>query len=290
MENNPWKIMWREIRYDKLALLGLISFVLITTTVYVGALFIDPDIIMRVDRAMLLNRLQPPSSEFWLGTDESGRDMLHMLVLAARNSLNIAFLVTLAGTVIGLLVGLFSGYYGGHVDNFIMRILDFLAMLPLIMMVVLFVRLLAPIDVIVFSLLLIFLMAWQPTARLIRIMALSQAALDYVSASKTMGTPGIIIMFREVLPNLTSIIISNFTITLASFIGIETGLSFLGLGMPFNVPSLGILVANAVNPFDMQNRMWLWLPAALLIVIMMLSINFVGQALKRAADARKRRV
>jgi len=291
MDNsNPWIIMWREIRQDKAALLGLAVFILIVGTVYIWALFVDTDIIMRVTRDMLVNRLRPPSLQYPLGTDGSGRSMLDMLILASRNSLNIAFIVAITGTIIGILIGLFSGFYGGHVDNIIMRAMDFLGMIPLLMLVIFFVRILAPIDVVTFSLLLIFLLSWQGTARLIRTMALRQGALDYVNASKTMGTPSIIILFREVLPNMVSIIISNFTITLASFIGIETGLSFLGLGMPFNVPSLGILLTNARVPFDMLNRMWLWLPAAILIIVMMLCINFVGQALNRAADARKRRV
>jgi len=215
--------------------------------------------------------------------------MLDMLILGARNSFNIAFLVAGAGTLIGIVIGLLSGFYGGHVDNVIMRIMDFIAMIPMIMIVIVFVQALSPINVVTFSLLLIALMSWQGTARLIRIMALRQGALDYVSASKTMGTPSIVIAFREVLPNLVSIIVSNATITLAAFVGIETGLTFLGLGMPFSVPSLGIILRNAMNPYDMQNRMWMWLPAAILVIIMMLSINFVGQALNRAADAKKRR-
>ena len=290
MEHNPWKIMWREIYNDKTALVALILFVLIVATIYIWAPFIDSGIIMRVDRTMILNRRQPPSMQFPLGTDEAGRNMLHMLVLAARNSLNVAFVVAIAGTFIGLIVGLFSGYYGGHVDNVLMRVMDFYAMVPIMMLVIVFLQLLSPINVVTFSLLLIGLMSWQGTARLMRIMALRQGVMDYVSASKTMGTPNIIIIFREVLPNMFSIISSNFTITLASFVGIETGLAFLGLGLPFDVPSLGILVANARIPYDMVNRMWLWLPAALLIVVMMLCINFVGQALNRAADAKKRLV
>ena len=303
MDDSPWGIMWREIHHDKLALFGLVLFILVVVGIYIGAFFVDDGIIMRVDREMLRNRLRPPAvSEmmtlgaerpqpgFILGTDESGRDMFHMLLLGARNSLNIAFSVAIAGSVIGILIGLFSGFYGGHVDNVMMRFMDFLAMIPLIMLVILFVRLLSPVSLAMLSVLLIFLMAWQGTARLIRIMALKQGMMDYVSASKTMGTPGIVIIFREVLPNLVSIILSNFTLTLATFVGIETGLSFLGLGLPFNVPSLGVLLTNARNPFDMQHRMWLWLPAAVLVIILMLCINFVGQALNRAADAKKRRM
>ena len=289
MEANPWKLMWREIYRDKIAFIGLILFVLLVATVYIWAIFVDSDIIMRVTRDMLLNRQRPPSWQFPLGTDESGRSMLDMLILGARNSFNIAFLVAGAGTVIGIIVGLLSGFYGGHVDNAIMRIMDFIAMVPMIMIVIVFVQALSPINVVTFSLLLIGLMSWQGTARLIRIMALRQGALDYVSASKTMGTPSIVIAFREVLPNLVSIIVSNATITLAAFVGIETGLTFLGLGMPFSVPSLGSILRNAMVPYDMQNRMWLWLPAAILVIVMMLSINFVGQALNRAADAKKRR-
>ena len=213
-----------------------------------------------------------------------------MLTIGARNSLNIALSVAVFGVILGSLIGLFSGFYGGHVDNVIMRVMDFQGMVPTLMIVILVVRVMSPIDVFTLSWLLIVLVAWQGTARLIRIMALKQSTLDYVSASKTMGTPSIVIIFREVLPNLTSIMMSNFTITLASSVGIETGLSFLGLGLPFNIPSLGVILTNARVPYDMMNRMWLWLPAAVLVVVLMLCINFVGQALNRAADAKKRRI
>ena len=303
MEDSPWRIMWREVYHDKMALFGLILFIIIVASVYIGALFVDDGIIMRVDREMLLNRNRPPAFTemrelgderpmpgFILGTDGSGRSMLQMLTLGARNSLNIAFSVAIIGTIIGTLIGLFSGFYGGHVDNVIMRIMDFLAMIPTLMIVVLVVRVMSPIDVFTLSWLLIVLVAWQATARLIRIMALKQGMLDYVSASKTMGTPSLVIIFREVLPNLTSIMMSNFTITLAAFVGIETGLSFLGLGLPFNIPSLGVILTNARVPYDLVNRMWLWVPAAAFVVVTMLCINFVGQALNRAADAKKRRI
>ena len=303
MEDNPWRVMWREIYYDRIALIGLVLFIVIVGAIYISALFIDDGILMRVDAETIRNRNRPPvwtemrvlgdarpTPGFILGTDGAGLCMLQKLILGARNSLNIAFSVAFIGTVIGMLVGLFSGFYGGHVDNVIMRIMDFLAMVPLIMIVILTVQLMSPISVFMLSVLLIALVAWQPTARLIRIMALKQSMLDYVSASKTMGTPSIVIIFREVLPNLVSITLSNFTLTLAAFVGIETGLSFLGLGLPFDVPSLGTILVAARVPFDMVNRMWQWLPAAILVIVLMLSINFVGQALNRAADAKKRRI
>ena len=96
------------------------------------------------------------------------------------------------------------------------------------------------------------------------------------------------ILFREVLPNISSIIIVDSTLNLAGNIGIETGLTFLGFGFPPSIPSLGTLVGYARDPEVMSSKLWIWLPASILILVMMLCINYIGQALKRAADARQR--
>jgi peptide/nickel transport system permease protein len=95
-------------------------------------------------------------------------------------------------------------------------------------------------------------------------------------------------MLREVFPNIISIVIVNITLNLAANMGLETGLTFLGFGLPFSTPSLGTLISYAAVPENMQNRPWQWIPAALLIVVMMLCINFIGQAVKKAADAKQR--
>jgi len=283
--------MWREICRDKLALIGLFLFVAIVATVYIWAAFIDQEAAAVVDIRM---RQQPPSWQggpegFILGTDTAGRDMLSQLILSARNSFNIAFIVTFGGAVIGIMFGLIAGFYGKHVDNVLMRLLDFVGMVPAIMLIIVFVATIPNYSVFTFALMMILVFSWQGTARLIRVKALQQRNLDYVSASKTLGTPNIVIMIREVLPNLVSIIVSNTTIMMASNMGIETGLTFLGFGLPFGSPSLGRLVHYARTPTNLTDRPWLWLPAALLIIIMMLCINFVGQALNRVADAKKRR-
>ena len=287
MPSSPWKIMWQEIRYDKLALAGLIIFTLTVATVYTWAAFIDMDEIMMV---RLLYRDQPPSAQYWLGTGMGGEDMMLHLIVSARNSFNITFIVTFSGAVIGIVFGLFAGFYGGHVDNVLMRVLDFFEMVPPIMLIIVLVSMIPNITPFTFALIMVFIFSWQGTARLIRAKSLQQGTLDYVSASKTLGTPNIVIIFREVMPNLVSILVSNFTINLAANMGIETGLTFLGFGLPIGSPSLGRLVFYAATPANLTGRLWLWLPAALLIVIMMLSVNFVGQALNRAADAKKRTV
>jgi len=284
---NTWKIMLREIRSDKLALIGLILFVGIVLTVYIWAGLIDS---ATADIVNIRMRRMPPGDGHILGTDSAGRDMLLQLVLSARNSFNIAFIVTFGGAVIGILIGLFAGFYGRFVDNVIMRVLDFISMVPPIMLIIVFVATIPNYTSFMFALMMILIFAWQGTARLIRVKALQQRELDYISTSKTLGTPNIVIIFREMLPNLVSIIVSNLTINLAANMGVETGLTFLGFGLPFGTPSLGRLVAYARTPAYMTGRLWMWLPAALLIIIMMLCINFVGQALNRVADAKKRKV
>src|SRR5690606_6447023 len=123
----------------------------------------------------------------------------------------------------------------------------------------------------------------------IRSKTLAEKELDYVQASKTLGSSNLKIMFTQVLPNLSSIIIVNMTLNLAANIGLESGLSFLGFGFPESTPSLGTLLSYATNPQTLQYRWWIWVPAALLILLLMLSVNNVGQALKRATDARQRR-
>ena len=129
---------------------------------------------------------------------------------------------------------------------------------------------------------------WIGTTRLIRGKVLSEVRRDYISASKTMGTSDLVIIFRELLPNISSIIIVDLTLSFAGNIGIETGLTFLGYGLPPSTPSLGILVSYATDPGVLADKWWVWLPASLLILVLMLCINYVGEALKRASDARQR--
>ncbi len=279
-----FKVMWKEIVHDKIALISLILFCLIMVVVFVGSMFFKD---ANVTKVALGSLNKPPSEKWILGTDPSGRDMLGQLFIGARNSFLIAFGVTISCGVIGILVGLIAGFYGGVIDNIIMRILDFLSMLPNLMIIIVLVSLIPNYNVMTLVGVLT-LLNWMHKARLIRAKTLQQSNLDYVSASKTLGTNNFVIMFKEVLPNITSIIIVNLTLNLAANMGIETGLSFLGFGLPFSTPSLGTLLSHASSPENIQNRPWQWMPAVILILVMMLCINFVGQAIKRAADSKQR--
>lgn len=286
-EKSPsgWNIIWREIVRDKLAFVSLIFLILIVVFVYGISLFLDQSEIVRVD---LFSIHKPPSEQFWLGTDHGGRDVFGQLIIGTRNSLSIGILVTLMTGFIGILVGLVSGYFGGKVDNVLMRTVDFFMILPFLMIVIVFVSVMPKYSILSFSLIMTAFL-WMGKARIIRSKALQERELDYVQASKTLGSSNFKIMFSQVLPNLSSIIIVTMTLNLAANIGLESGLSFLGFGFPESTPSLGTLVSYARNPQTLEFRWWIWLPASLLILVLMLSINNVGQALKRATDARQRR-
>ncbi|MBD1222217.1 ABC transporter permease [Virgibacillus halodenitrificans] len=278
-------IMWRELVRDKVALFSLIFLILITTFVYGISLFLSQEEIVTVD---LFAIHEPPSSEYWLGTDYGGRDIFGQLIIGTRNSLSIGILVTLMTGLIGIIYGLVSGYYGGTIDNMLMRIVDFFMILPFLMVIIVFVAIVPKYTILSFSLIMTAFL-WMGIARLIRSKALQERELDYAQASRTLGSSHLKIMFTQVLPNLSSLIIVTMTLNLAANIGLESGLSFLGFGFPESTPSLGTLLGYARNPQTLEFRWWVWVPAAVLIFILMLSVRNVGEALKRATDARQRR-
>ncbi|KQO15723.1 ABC transporter permease [Paenibacillus sp. Leaf72] len=280
-----WKIIWREIVRDKVAFASFLFLGLVIVFVYGISLVLDQKQIVTVD---LFSLYKPPSADFWLGTDYGGRDVFGQLIIGTRNSLSIGIIVTLMTGIIGILIGLLSGYFGGSVDNVFMRFVDFFMILPTLMIVIAFVTAVPKYSIVSFSLIMTAFL-WMGIARLIRSKALQERELDYIQASRTLGSSHLKIMFTQLLPNLSSIIIVTMTLNLAANIGLESGLSFLGFGFPESTPSLGTLVSYARNPQTLESRWWIWLPASVLILVLMLSINNVGQALKRATDARQRK-
>ncbi|MGH1327271.1 ABC transporter permease [Bacillus pretiosus] len=286
-EKSPsgFSIMWRELRKDKLAMFSLVFLAILLLAVYATSFIMKQEDIVRVD---LFAIYAPPSAEHWLGTDYGGRDIFGQLIIGTRNSFTIGLAITILSCVIGLSIGLIAGYFGGAIDNIIMRIIDFVMVLPFLMLVIVFITLVPTFNIFTFILIMsVFL--WTGKARLIRSKVLTEKELDYVSASKTLGTPNWKIILFQVLPNLSSIIIVSVTLNLAGNIGIESGLTFLGFGLPESTPSLGTLVSYARNPDVLQEKWWIWLPASIMILTLMLCINFIGQALRRSADARQRK-
>ena len=286
-ESSPptgFQVIMREFKKDKLAMFSLIALIIVILGIYIWAMFIDQEEMMRVS---LRDKFAEPGEKFFLGADQGGRDILGQLIIGARNSISIAIAVTLLTGAVGLIIGLTTGYFGGWIDNIFMRIIDFFITIPSLMIIIVFVTIVPKYNIPIFVLILsVFI--WPGTARLIRSKALSESRRDYVNASKTMGTSDASIIFGKMMPNLSSIIIVDLTLSFAGNVGIETGLSYLGFGLPPSTPSLGTLVSYANNPLVLQDKWWVWLPASLLILLLMLGINYVGQAIRRSADAKQR--
>ena len=285
-EASGFKVLAREFAKDRGALGALILLIILFLGIFIGALFLNTDKVMTVDIFKQYNH--PGADGMLLGGDEGGRDVFKMLILGARNSLLIGIAITVLIEVIGTVFGLVAGYYGGKVDNIMMRFLDFMMVLPTLMIIIVIVTIIPKYTMWSFVLIMS-AFYWVGTARLIRSKALSESKKDYISASKTSGSSDLKIILKELLPNLSSIIIVDATLMLAGNIGIEVSLTYLGFGFPDSVPSLGTLVGYANDPSVLTLRPWVWLPAALLILVICVGISYVGNVLRRAADARQRR-
>ena len=286
---NPtgFSVIVREFKKDKIALFSFFAVTIFIIAVFVASMFIDLQQLQTVD---IFRKYETPSfNNFWnfFGRDSGGRSVMGYVIVGARNSITIGVIITIVTTFIGLFVGLCMGYYGGKIDAWGMRVVDFISIMPSVMIIIVFVSIVPKYGI--FQFILIFSMFyWTRTTRLARSKTLSETRRDYVNASKTMGTSDLKIMFSEILPNISSIIIVNGTLALASNIGIEVALSFLGFGLPAATPSLGTLISYASKPEIIQYKAYVWLPAALVLLFMMLGINYIGQALRRAADAKQR--
>ena len=286
---NPtgFSVIVREFKKDKLALFSFIAVSLFIIVVFIASAFINLEQLQTVN---IFRKYEAPSFDNFcnfFGRDAGGRSVMGYVIVGARNSITIGFIITIITTFVGLFVGLSMGYFGGKVDAWGMRVVDFIGVLPTLMIIISFVSMAKTYNV--FTLIgVMSVFYWTGTARLVRSKALSESRRDYVSASKTMGTSDIKIMLRGILPNISSILIVDGTLTLAANIGIETALSYLGFGLPISVPSIGTLISLASKPEIIQSKMYVWLPAALTLLLMMLSINYIGQALRRASDARQR--
>lgn len=279
------QVIFREFLKDRVAFFSFVSLVIVICGVFIWSyIFIDQEALMRIN---LQDRYAEPGGKFLFGADQGGKDILGQLIVGAKNSLFIAMAITIITGVFGVIVGLICGYFGGWIDNLFMRIIDFFITIPSLMLIIVFVTVVPKYTVASF----IFIMSmflWTGTARLVRSKTLTESRRDYVLASKTLGTNDFVIIFTGILPNLSSIIIVEMTLNFAGNVGIETGLSYLGFGLPMSTPSLGTLVSHANNPLVLQQYWWVWLPASIFILFMMLAINYVGQALRRSADSKQR--
>lgn len=225
---------------------------------------------------------KPPSMEHWLGTDQIGRDMLSRVLYATRNSLFVGIAVTVISTIIGVVLGLISGYFGGWMDIVIMRITDIIMSFPYILLVLVAAAIFEPgfWNIIV----ILGFVNWPGVARLVRGNVLSLREANFVKGSKVAGMPGRYIMFSEILPNTIAPVLVYSTSVFALSILDEAALSFLGMGVQPPTASLGNILNGAESITILTSKFWLWIPAGIMVILLVISINFVGDALRDAIN------
>jgi peptide/nickel transport system permease protein len=232
------------------------------------------------DRGDLLARLQPPSPEYLLGTDEQGRDMLTRVIYGSRIALQVGGVATLIGLVVGVAMGLVSGYYGGFVDALIMRVTDILLAFPYILLVIAIVSILGP--SIYNAMIAIGIRIVPEFARLVRAVVLSLRTREYVLAARSVGASNLRIILRHILPNCTAPIIVLATLSLAGAILAEASLSFLGLGAQPPAPSWGSMVARG-GPY-LVTHPYLSIVPGLAIMVVVYALNIFGDWLRDVLD------
>ena len=227
-------------------------------------------------------RLAAPSLAHPLGQDEFGRDVLSRLLVGARASLRVAFASALIAGAIGIAIGLVGGYFGGVVELFTIRLTDIILSFPPILLALLVVTLLGPgVGTLTFVLSILYVPAF---ARVTYGEVLSARALDYVEAARAAGAGAVRIMLRTILPNILGPILVQFSLVVAAAILIESGLSFLGLGVVPPEPSWGLMIRGARG--TMQHNPWLLLWPCIALVVTILAINRLCDALRDVFDPR----
>lgn len=227
----------------------------------------------------------PPSSENLLGTDTTGRDVLSRLIFASRVSLSVGLVAVAISVLVGTTLGAISGYYGGLVDSLIMRLTDIALCFPSLIIILVVVALVGP--SIVNIMVVIGLLNWAEIARLVRGQILSIRELDYVDAARCVGASNRRIILRHVLPGVIGQLVVAATFGVAAAILLEAGLSFLGLGVQPPTASWGNMLSDAQSLTILERMWWLWVPPGAMILLAVLAINFVGDGLYDALNARR---
>lgn len=269
--------VWRRFRRHRLGTVSLAVLAVICLAALLAPVIAphDPDEIVGPFGAA-------PSPAFWLGTDQIGRDMVSRLLYATRVSLLVGVLATAISTGIGVVLGLLAGYFGGWLDMAIMRFTDMVMSFPYILLVLVAAAIFEPG---LWSIILILgFVDWPGVARLVRGNVLSLRETNFIKGNLVAGMPLRHILFSEILPNTAAPVLVYATSVMALSMLDEASLSFLGMGVQPPAASLGNMLNSAQSLTILTRQPWLWIPPGLLIVILVMAINFVGDALRDALD------
>ncbi len=227
---------------------------------------------------------QPPSPEHPLGTDRVGRDILSRTLYGGQVSLLVGVGATTIAVVIGVIIGAASGHYRGTADTILMRITDTFMTFPSI---IIMLTLAALLPRSVWNLVLIIgLLSWPGVARMVRAQFLSLREAEFVVACRCLGVPDRRIITLHIFPNVLAPLVALVTFSIGAIILTEAGLSFLGLGVAPPIPSWGNMLEPARNLDILVNLTWTWIPPAVMIVLTVLCVNFIGDGIRDAIDPR----
>lgn len=284
--------VWRRARISILRARWPVLALLILAAVTFLAIF-GPRIAPKdPNRLTLSARLQPPMEEnrqgeveYYLGTDDLGRDVLSRLIYGARISLAVGFVAVFIGGTMGTLLGLLAGFFGGRLDDIIMRVADIQLAFPFILLAIM---VLVVLGAGVLNLVLVLgIGQWVTYARIARGETISQREKEYVEAARSIGANNVRIMFLGILPNILAPLIVIASFNIASVILAEASLSFLGLGVPPTVPTWGGMLAESRDQL-LANRWWLAVFPGVAIMLTVLSLNILGDWLRDFLDPRLR--
>lgn len=276
------EISFRKFKNNKLAVIGVFIILILVLLSVCAPLLTD----YTISETDLFNIKMAPNSEHILGTDELGRDVFARLIYGGRVSIVVGVASMTLQLVIGVIMGAIAGYFGGIAEKIIMRIIDVIMCFPFFVIAISVAAVVGP-GVKNLIIIIGFLM-WPNIARIVRAEILSLKENDYIMAAKAMGLSSFEIIKSHILPNIMSPILVASTLAIANGILTEASLSFLGIGVKLPQPSWGNMLIAAQNIGTLQREWWLWIPAGSLIILMVLSINFVGDGLRDALDPKTR--
>ncbi|MGB9715826.1 MAG: oligopeptide ABC transporter permease [Thermodesulfovibrionales bacterium] len=271
-------VIGKRFSRNRLSLIGaVIVFLLIMVSFF--APFIAPYDPTTID---VHNVLSPPSKDHLLGTDELGRDLLSRILWGSRVSLKVGFIAVGIAITVGIIIGSISGFYGGLIDNILMRFVDIMLAFPTFFLILAVISIL---EQSIFTIMVVIgLTNWMDVARLVRAEFLSLKEKDFVAAARVIGASDRRLIFSHILPNALSPVFVAATFGIAGAILIESGLSFLGLGIQPPEPSWGNILTSGKD--NIEVAWWLSLFPGLAILITVLSYNLVGEGLRDALDPR----
>ncbi len=275
-----WLKFWKEYKKDPWALASIFFLLIILSlAVFAPLLVKSPEVFTKA----LMGTPVPPGIAHLLGTDEFGRDYLSRLIYGARISLMVGAVAVGISVLVGTFVGAVAGYFGGWTDSFIMRFVDMMLSFPTFFLILTIQVLLKPS---IFNVMVVIgLTSWMGVARLVRSQVLVVKELPYVEAARVMGGGHLYILTNHVIPNSIGPVAVAATLGMGGAILTESVISFLGLGVQPPTPSWGNMLTNAQS-YIFNNYWWLTLFPGLMIMLTVLSFNFIGERLKEYFDPR----